>query len=190
VKWIVEGQGKDRAMSVFPHQPKLIDVQSVPLKVYRSDDRLTLAAPMPGLEAEDISVDVTAEGQVVLYGQLRGRFKGINNILVDEWNPGAYRREYHLPEPVDGAAANVTYGNGVVVVALPLCPILRVAHLSMTPLPHDRGLRAGNAGKFAPVELADPLERLDAMDRAAFTETDVIGGMADDGILDDEDDWA
>ena len=26
------------------------DVQSIPVKMYRSDERLTLAAPMPGLE--------------------------------------------------------------------------------------------------------------------------------------------
>jgi HSP20 family protein len=121
-------------------------IQTIPVKVYRSDGRLTVAAPMPGVEPGDITVDVTAQGELVLHGQLRGTLKGVNDVLVDEWNPGNYHRELVLPDPVDGGAANVTYGNGVVVVVLPLSAQTRPAHLAMTPLAHDHGVRLGNAG--------------------------------------------
>ncbi len=37
--------------------------QPVPVKMYRSEDRLTVAAPMPGMEPEDILVEVTADDE-------------------------------------------------------------------------------------------------------------------------------
>jgi HSP20 family protein len=116
-------------------------LQSVPVKVYRATDLVTVAAPMPGLEAENIAVDVTAEGHLVLRGQLRGALKDAKTILVDEWSAGPYRREIELPEAVDGEAATVTYGNGVVVVALPVAARTRAAQLRLEPVGPTRGKR-------------------------------------------------
>ncbi len=45
--------------------------QSIPVKVYRTDQRLMIAAPMAGLEPENIAVEVTADGRLVLHGDLR-----------------------------------------------------------------------------------------------------------------------
>ena len=95
-------------------------VQSIPVKVYRSVDRLMVATPMPGLQPEDISVKVTDDNQIVIHGDLRGVLKDIKELLVDEWSVGSYHRELLLPNSVDAEHGNVTYGNGVVVVALPL----------------------------------------------------------------------
>ncbi len=173
-------------MSVIVNTRGQADIQPAPIKVYRSDDRLTLAAPMPGLEAEDISVEVTREGRVILDGRLRGLLKGANSILADEWNPGPYHREYELSESVDGTTANVTYGNGIVVVVLPRSARMQPAHLTLTPMPHDRGARVGHSGKFTPVELAEPIEHVEAI-----LPEDEIGGVPPDaGVLDDEDEWA
>ena len=36
--------------------------------------------------------------------------------LVDEWSVGAYHRELDLPVTVDAERANVSYGNGVLLV--------------------------------------------------------------------------
>lgn len=94
--------------------------QSVPVKIYRSEDRLTLAAPTPGLEPEDILVEVTTDGRLILDGALRGTLKGIKDLLVDEWSVGGYHREVALPDTVDATLGTLTYGNGVVVVTLPL----------------------------------------------------------------------
>ena len=120
--------------------------QMVPIKVYRSHERLTLAAPMPGVEPEDISVGVTADGRLVLHGELRGVLKGDKEVLADEWTPGPYHREYALPDHVDGAMANVTYGNGVLVVALPIVARTRPAHLLPQHTALARGQLDGNTG--------------------------------------------
>ncbi|HZP56834.1 MAG TPA: Hsp20/alpha crystallin family protein [Dehalococcoidia bacterium] len=113
--------------------------QVIPVKVYRGDGRITVASPMPGLEPEDIEVDVTHDNRIVLHGGLRGTLKGANRVVEDEWTPGPYHREYRLPDHVDGEMANVTYGNGVVVVALPVSDGTRPARL----IPHRSGMARG-----------------------------------------------
>src|SRR5713226_8440475 len=96
------------------------DVEKLPVKVYRSHDRLMVAAPMAGLEPGDITVEITSDGRLILRGDLRASFKGEHEVLLDEWSVGGCVRELRLPGPVDGSIANVTYGNGVLVVTLPI----------------------------------------------------------------------
>lgn len=121
-------------------------VQTVPVKVYRSADRITVAAPLPGLQPEDIMVTVTEEGHVVIYGEVRGMLKDIKELLVDEWSVGGYHRELDLPGPVDGSQANATYGNGVLVVSLPRSAYSTAAVLRLEKVGLDRGERVGLAG--------------------------------------------
>jgi HSP20 family protein len=116
-----------------------VDVQQIPLKVYRSPDRLTVAAPMPGLGPEDITIEITPEGYLVLNGKLRGALRGDKELLVDEWSVGPYRRSFVLPVPVDGPGATVTYGNGVLVVAMPVAEATRPAVLTLERVGPARG---------------------------------------------------
>ena len=121
-------------------------IQQIPVKVYRSADRLMVAAPMPGLQPEDILVEVTANGHLVLQGDLRGLLKDVKELLIDEWSVGGYYRELPLPDTVDAVLANVTYGNGVVVVALPISDITHPARLTLTTIGPSHGERAGSSG--------------------------------------------
>lgn len=118
----------------------------IPVKFYRSDARLTVAAPMPGMEPENILIEVTADGILALHGIARGEFKGDKEVLLDEWNPGPYHRRLALPAPVDGELANVTYGNGVLVVTLPLADRTRAAQLSLNSVGPAHGERIGSHG--------------------------------------------
>jgi HSP20 family protein len=121
-------------------------LQGIPVKVYRTQDRLTVAAPMPGLEPEDIAVEVTANGHLILRGEVRGLLKDAKELLLDEWSVGAYYRDLALPDAVDGEHANVTYGNGVLVVALPLNRRTYPAHLTLEKVGTAHGERMGKAG--------------------------------------------
>jgi HSP20 family protein len=121
-------------------------IQNIPLKVYRSSDRLMLAAPMPGLQPEDIVVQVTENGHLTVRGELRGLLKDIKELLVDEWSIGGYLREYDLPDAVDAERANLSYGNGVLVITFPLATTTIPATLSMEHVGVDRGERVGNSG--------------------------------------------
>lgn len=113
-----------------------VKVQQIPLKVYRTVDRmvdrLTIAAPMAGIEPGDILIEVTADGRVLLDGKVRAVLKDVKDLLVDEWSSGAYYRDYVLPDLVDGSQAIATYGNGVLVVSFPIADRITPARLTLS----------------------------------------------------------
>lgn len=121
--------------------------QRIPIRAYRSAARLTVVSPMPGVEPEDITVEVTADGTLTLRGALRGQFKDVKELLVDEWTIGAYERAVALPVHVDGTLANVTYDNGVLTVVLPIVEQTRAAHLTLESVGRARGERVGSHGR-------------------------------------------
>ena len=121
--------------------------QNVPVKIYRSPLRVMVAVPMPGLEPTDISVEITPLPALVIQGRQRGELKGIKDELLNEWSAGEYERLIALPTAVNGQLANVTYGNGVLVVALPIADQTQPARLTLTALSATRGLHAGNMGR-------------------------------------------
>ena len=123
-----------------------IKVQHIPVKMYRAEGRLNIAAPMPGMEAEDITVEVTPDRRLILRGDLRAALKGEKELLLDEWSIGVYHRELNLPDSVDGEHANVTYGNGVLVVVLPLAEQFTPARLTLDSIGSARAERVGNSG--------------------------------------------
>ncbi len=123
-------------------------IQHIPVKVYRSEGRLMVAAPMPGMEPEDIEVSIAESGDFAIKGEIRALLKDIKELLIDEWSVGMYYRELHLPNAVDGQRANVTYGNGVLVVALPLRPDGQTvpATLTLEKVGAAHGEYAGKSG--------------------------------------------
>ena len=123
-----------------------VKLQQIPVKMYKTDDRVMVVAPMPGLEPENIVIEVTSDSHLVLYGELRGMLKDIKELLLDEWSVGIYHRELELPTRVNGESANVTYGNGVVTVALPISDQTVTTRLTLDRLAPTHGERKGNAG--------------------------------------------
>lgn len=121
-------------------------MRNMPVKIYRTTSRIMAAVPMPGLEPDDIEVEVTASPSLIIRGRQRGELKGIKIEILNEWDAGEYERVIALPSAVDGTLANVTYGNGVLVVALPVAEQTRPVQLTLSPLSATRGLRAGNMG--------------------------------------------
>jgi len=124
-------------------------VQQIPVKVYRSTDRIMIASPMPGMLPEDINVKVTANGHLIIDGVPRGILKGIKELLIDEWSVGSYHRELDLPGFVDAARANVTYSNGVLVVALPISSKTTPADLTLQKVGVDHGEHVGHTGHLS-----------------------------------------
>lgn len=134
-------------MATIQHTQHAHQMQSVPAKIYRTPLRVMVAVPMPGLEPADINVEVTPAPALVIRGRQRGELKGLKDELLNEWSAGEYERTIALPTAVDGALANVTYGNGVLVVALPVASQTRSSHLTLAALSATRGLHAGNMGR-------------------------------------------
>ena len=123
------------------------ELQRAPIKAYRTDTRLMIAAPMPGLQPEDLSIEIANNGYLILHGELRGTLKDVKELLVAEWSVGGYHREWELPVPVDGELGNVTYDNGILVVVLPISDKLEPAYLTLEKVGRTRGERVGSKGQ-------------------------------------------
>jgi len=77
---------------------------------------------------------------------MRGLLKEVKELLVDEWSVGPYHRELDLPVAVDAARANVTYGNGVLLVTLPISTRTVSARITLERITPTHGEHQGNAG--------------------------------------------
>jgi HSP20 family protein len=124
-------------------------VHPLPLRVYQTDFRIMVAAPMPGLEPSDIAVTVTGD-RVTIHGKERGPHQHERALLRADWTIGPYTAEVALSEPVNGALTNATYGNGVLVVAMPkvgrggrAVP----AEIRLAPIAATRGERVGHVSR-------------------------------------------
>ena len=119
----------------------------IPVQIYRSDSRLMVALLMPGLQPEDITVAIHADGRLIVTGRRRGVLKSMKEVLYSEWSDDEYQREVALTFAVDGERANVTYDNGVVVVALPLGTETRPAFLTLERVGRAVGQHVGSSGQ-------------------------------------------
>jgi HSP20 family protein len=145
--------------------------QWMPIKLYRTPDRVVIAAPMPGVRPEDVTVDVTEAGRVILQSTPRGALRDelfhvevtvdrdgnqevwthewwqeTKEVLLDEWCACGYYREVELPAGVDATLGKVTHGNGVLVVALPVTGEMRSARLHLAAVGAGHGERVGIPG--------------------------------------------
>ena len=145
--------------------------QSMPVKLYRTADRLVIAAAMAGMRPEDVSIEVTGSGRLILQSRPRGvlraelfdvavtvdrdgdqevwtreQWQETKDVVLDEWSTRGYYRELELPAAVDAELGTVTYGNGVLVVALPVAETVRSARLQLVRLGEGRGESVGSVG--------------------------------------------
>jgi len=126
---------------------------AVPVNVFENDRELVVVAPMPGVAAEDISVDVLDDGRLIVRARMHGEGQERRQYLLHEWTYGPFERSVQLPVPVDGMRANLTYGNGVLTVALPKADVTAPAELAVAPTGHARGMTGGHAGDPARTQI-------------------------------------
>ena len=123
--------------------------RTVPVRMYHSDHRIMVAAPLPGLEPADISVTV-ADRKLTIQGNYRGPRQEERDLVLAEWTVGPYFRELELPQTVNGALTNATYGNGVLVLVMPkLEPGQHSgqAAFKLEVVEAPRGQRVGHTGR-------------------------------------------
>lgn len=124
----------------------MTDATAIPVNLYDNERDLMVVAPMPGVGPEDISIDVTADGQLTLRAAQRGEGQERIAYIAREWSYGPYERTLELPYPVDAMRANVSYGNGVLAITLPRVATTAPGRILVERTGHARGVAAGHAG--------------------------------------------
>lgn len=124
----------------------MTDAIALPVNVYENDRELMVVAPMPGVDATDISVEVTDDGKLTLRARQHGEGQERIEYLQREWAYGPYERTIELPRPVDARRANLSFGNGVLAVTLPKTSATVPAALALERTGHTRGVAMGHAG--------------------------------------------
>lgn len=122
--------------------------QPIPVRLYRTGELLVLAAPMPGLEPADIKVSIIGD-RVTIHGEERGPHQRERDLVLAEWAIGPYHREVSLPQAVNGALTNATYGNGVLVLSMPKAEGGRPpteAEVRLEVIAATRGARVAHTG--------------------------------------------
>ena len=122
-------------------------MQQLPVRIYESENQFALAAPLAGLEPEDIRILIDGR-HVSIDGKVRGPRQDQLRLLQSEWSIGPYHRDIDLPEEVDGSLANATYGNGVLVLTLPKAKTARPDRVEfvLEAVEPTRGARIGHVG--------------------------------------------
>lgn len=87
--------------------------------VVESDKDITVSAELPGLEENDIEVNL-AQGVLTLRGEKRAERedKGRNTYRAERIY-GAFRRDIALPAEVDESKVDAVFKNGVLTITLP-----------------------------------------------------------------------
>lgn len=84
--------------------------------IFETEDVLTLIADLPGVNRENLEIDVD-QGILSIRATTGNGIKG--DALYREFRPSGYYRQFRLLEDFDAAKADAELKNGVLTLALP-----------------------------------------------------------------------
>ena len=101
------------------------------IDIHETDEAWRIDAELPGLEREDIAVDVE-DGVLTISGERKSETAGEKERFRHlERFRGSFRRSLRLPEGSEGDDVKATYKNGVLSVTVPKPPEARPEVLSI-----------------------------------------------------------
>jgi HSP20 family molecular chaperone IbpA len=112
-----EGWG-DAFADWFKAEQELISKPAVELR--EQDGVFTVAAALPGVEAKDITVDVTAQDVVIKATTEHKHTENKGQVHTCEFTAGQFFRSLPFPKAVDAAKAKADYQNGMLTITVPI----------------------------------------------------------------------
>lgn len=98
---------------------------AVPVDLWETPEAYHLRADLPGLTADDIDINVTADSV-----QFSGELKGQTDVTTEGWlrqerRTGKFQRGFSLPMQLDPNKVEATFDNGVLSLVLPKAEAVR-----------------------------------------------------------------
>ncbi len=91
---------------------------NVPTNVLKFNDRFELRLALPGLDKEDIQIDLDKD---LLHVSSQGTKESKDRAYRhQEFKRRAFKKTFHLHEHIEGAAIEARFSAGVLIITLPL----------------------------------------------------------------------
>ena len=104
----------------FTHPLSIRDAWSVPaIDMYQTDDEIVVKAALPGIKADEVSINVTGE-VLTLKGEVKhDEEKKEKAWHIREQRYGSFERSVVLPTEVVADKAKADFENGILAITLP-----------------------------------------------------------------------
>jgi HSP20 family protein len=102
-----------------------------PVDVKAEDDGYVITALIPGVTAEDLSIQMVNE-TITLQGEMKVEREEEDRYLQREIPSGRFTRVITLPEQVESARAEASLENGILVLRVPKAEELRPKTIKIT----------------------------------------------------------
>ncbi len=111
-------QVKEKQEVQAPEQTLQGRVFTPPVDIYETEKAITLLADIPGVEADDLSIDL-AEGVLTLAGNVKPSENKEEQDLMAEYETGSYYRQFRLSDIIDQGKIEANLTDGVLHLILP-----------------------------------------------------------------------
>jgi HSP20 family protein len=99
--------------------------------LYEKDDVFVIKASLPGLKAEEVKIDATANGVTISGEYKRDEEVKKESYLRRERRYGTFYRSFTLPVDIDAAKVEASFENGVLTVKLPKGELAKPKHIAV-----------------------------------------------------------
>lgn len=92
------------------------------LELREQNGTFTVAAALPGVEAKDITVDITPHDVIIKAATEHSHTKDNGQVHCCEFRAGQVFRSLPFPKAVDATKAKAEYQNGMLNITVPIAP--------------------------------------------------------------------
>jgi len=113
----------------FSAEQELVSKPAVELR--EKDGTLTISAALPGVEAKDITVDITPQDVVIQAASEHRHTEDKGQVHRCEFTAGQVFRSLSFPKTVDATKAKAEYQNGMLNITVPIAPEARAKRVDI-----------------------------------------------------------
>ena len=88
------------------------------VNIYEYDDQVGIVAEIPGLDRENVTVDIE-EGVLTISGDKHGFDSNGGKCITRELKQSAFKRSFNLGEHLDGTNVSAEFSSGMLSISIP-----------------------------------------------------------------------
>ena len=123
-----------RARAWWPERwslPAVLDIEPPVVDFYKEKDDLVVKAELPGMEKQDIEVNVTDHTLTIKGEKKKEERAEEENYYRSERSFGSFRRSLELPSDVQAEKAKASFKNGILEVRLPKTEVAKAKEIKV-----------------------------------------------------------